>query len=281
MQLTAHKADFHCHSNASDGELTPEALMMLARERNIETLSLTDHDTLAGAARVRKALPEGLRLIPGVELSCQWRKVNIHVLAYDFDWEDASMKALLSAQQSRRQERAARIAEKLEKKLRIQGVLADVRQRIGDGVPGRPHFAAVLVERGVVASEPAAFDQYLGSGKIGDVSICWPTLEELMAALQSTRSFVVIAHPVHYRMTATKLREFMDDFQGLGGEGIEIAVPGINSGHYGWLTEEARKRQLVQSFGSDYHGGRQFGRALGAYPAPVAGLPSIMERLSV
>lgn len=278
MHSVNQSVDLHCHSTASDGELTPEQLLEKACDAGIDLLSITDHDTLQGArALLSRGFDRDITLVPGVEFSCRWRRQNLHVLAYAFAWEDEGISAFLAVQWQRRLDRARVIAERLERRLKLQDLYEKVVRRTDGGVPGRPHFAALLREEGVVASFAEAFDRYLGAGKIGDVNICWPDMSELMDVIRQAGALASLAHPTHYRMTATRLGELMDEFASLGGVGVEIAVPGIDSGHFGWLAEAARRRSLCQSFGSDYHGSRQPWRRLGTYPQPVRDLPSITD----
>ncbi len=256
------------------------ALFERARRNGVTLLAVTDHDTLSGSASLPLGEP-GPRLIPGVEFSCAWRGVNVHVLAYGPSWDPGRMLDLLQQQKVRRQQRAQIIAERLGRVVRVERLAEKVAHeaRLAE-VPGRPHFAQCLLKEGVVGSLEEAFSHYLGAGKIGDVKTCWPSLEELMALLVAARAVISLAHPMHYHLTASRLRQLLDEFGGLGGQCIEIAVPGIDSGHFGWLAAAARSRRLGQSFGSDYHGGDNPWRQPGLYPKPVDDLPSILQWLT-
>lgn len=281
MQNIRHSIDLHCHSTASDGELTPEELLARAEQCGITTLALTDHDNDAGSRRLQ-VLSQGLeiRIIPAVEFSCVWRHANLHVLAYGPAWQQTAVEPLIQLQKDRRLQRAHMIAQRLERVCRLAPGLLD-RLMIGmevDGVPTRPHFAARLVAEGVTQTIDEAFQRFLGAGKIGDVKICWPTLEELTGALKQAGALLSLAHPMHYKMTATRLRSLLDEFSALGGDAVELAVPGMDSGHFGWLVQEARRRALAQSFGSDFHGNSMPWRQLGCFPKPAEGLASITER---
>lgn len=297
MLNVKHTIDLHCHTTASDGKLTPSDVIALARQEGLQILAITDHDTLAGVDslsdgasgeinRVRTLgdaeSTQALCLIQGIELSCSWRGVNIHVLAYARQWQGQGMRELSAKQKARRWQRAEIIAKRLEKVLKTEDLFERVRALAPDAdVPGRPHFAACLLNEGRVDSMDDAFDRYLGAGKIGDVKMCWPTLEELVTEARSAGATLSLAHPMHYKLTATKLRELLDAFHQQGGQCIEIAVPGIDSGHYGWLVNEARKRGLGQSFGSDYHGWGNVHRNLGRYPKLAEGVPLVLDWLNL
>jgi predicted metal-dependent phosphoesterase TrpH len=281
MLSIRHDIDLHCHSTASDGMLSPAELIARAQEAGIRTLALTDHDTLAGSESLAQ-VPEGMRVIPGVELSCAWRGVNLHILAYGPSWKKGAIDSLLQCQKARRFQRAEIIARRLGKALSIENLLQKVLLVADQAdVPGRPHFAKCLLDEGVVTGFDDAFNRFLGAGKTGDVRTCWPTLEELMTCLLGAEAVVSLAHPMHYKQTATRLRTLLDEFVALGGHCIEISVPGMDSGHFGWLTEAAKGRGLGQSFGSDYHGGGMPWRQLGMYPKLAEGLPALTEWLQL
>jgi len=233
--------------------LSPEALVARAAENGVTHLALTDHDTIDGLNAARTAAAaEGLTLINGIELSCVWRSHTIHVVGLDFDHHDEAFLALLDQQNDNRWRRARLIADKLGK-LNINDLLAKATEQAGGDVPGRPHFARVLVETGVVPKMEHAFKRYLGTGKPGDVKACWPELDEVVGWIEAAGGISVLAHPRKYRLTATKLRALITDFQRAGGRGIEVSVSGQSSGDLGFVAELARREGLLASQGSDFH----------------------------
>ena len=277
MQPTRHKFDFHCHSTSSDGTLSPEEMLELAIAQGLEYWSLTDHDTIDGYRRLlsHPKMTE-LSVIPGVELTCDWSKQTLHVLAFGFSDTDVAFNAFLDKQIARRKERAFKIADKIERHFKQSDIYAAACIVAQSDSPARPHFAAVMEARGIVDSTAEAFSKYLGAGKWGDVKLFWPDMEELMAAVQAANAIAVIAHPFHYKMTATKMRRLMDDFQFLGGQGMEVGVPNVNSGQHGWLIDEMRKRKMIQSGGSDFHGASTPWARLGSFPKLSNDLPIIL-----
>lgn len=245
--------DLHCHSTASDGALTPEDLVARAAEQGVSHLALTDHDTIAGLAQARARGQElGLSLISGVELSCVWRSHTIHVVGLDFDEADPAFLEALAQQNENRWQRARLIADRLAR-LKVDGLLEKATALAGGDVPGRPHFAQVLVNAEVVPKTAHAFKRYLGSGKPGDVKACWPELSEVVQWITDAGGIAVLAHPRKYRLTATRLRELTADFRRAGGRAIEVSVTGQSSGDLGFVAELARREQLLASQGSDFH----------------------------
>ncbi|AMQ90697.1 PHP domain-containing protein [Marinobacter sp. LQ44] len=245
--------DLHCHSTASDGALTPEDLVARAAEQGVSHLALTDHDTIAGLAKARaRGQDLGLSLISGVELSCVWRSHTIHVVGLDFDEADPAFLEALAQQNENRWQRARLIADKLAR-LKVDGLLEKATALAGGDVPGRPHFAQVLVNAEVVPKTAHAFKRYLGAGKPGDVKACWPELSEVVQWITGAGGIAVLAHPRKYRLTATRLRELTADFRRAGGRAIEVSVSGQSSGDLGFVAELARREQLLASQGSDFH----------------------------
>ncbi|WP_372996810.1 PHP domain-containing protein [Marinobacter sp.] len=245
--------DLHCHSTASDGALSPAALVERAAGHGVSHLSLTDHDTVAGLAEAESAAREcGVVLIPGVELSCLWKSRTIHIVGLDFDPEAPDFRRALQGQNENRWARARMIAERLGK-LGIDDLLGKATEVAGGDVPGRPHFAAVLTEAGVVRNAAQAFKRYLGNGKTGDVKAYWPELSEVVRWINEAGGIAVLAHPRKYQLTATKLRELTADFRRAGGRAIEVSTSGQSSGDLGFLAELCRKEKLLASQGSDFH----------------------------
>lgn len=245
--------DLHCHSTASDGALSPQDLVFRASEKGVTHLALTDHDTIAGLAEASEAAREaGVTLITGAELSCVWKSHTIHIVGLDFDAADEQLQQALERQNNNRWSRARTISEKLAK-LKIDNLLEKATGKAGGDVPGRPHFARVLVEEGAVKDVAQAFKRYLGSGKAGDVKGFWPELPEVVQWINEAGGVAVLAHPRKYKLTATKLRSLVGDFRQAGGRSIEVSTSGQSSGDLGFLAELCRREKLLASQGSDFH----------------------------
>lgn len=245
--------DLHCHSTASDGALPPADVVSRAAARGVTHLALTDHDTIAGLADARRAsFAAGIQLINGTELSCLWKSRTIHIVGLDFQADDPALVDALAQQNDNRWARARMIAEKLSK-LKVPDLLEQATRNAGGDVPGRPHFASVMVEAGTVKDTAQAFKRYLGNGKVGDVKAFWPELPNVVRWITEAGGIAVLAHPRKYRMTATKLRELTCDFRRAGGRAIEVSTSGQSSGDLGFLAELSRREGLLASQGSDFH----------------------------
>lgn len=253
------KFDFHCHTSCSDGTLSPKQLIDLAFERDIEVLAITDHDTVAAYGQFppgnyQRDHSDGrsLKLISGCEFSALWNGIVVHVVGLDFDLESSDIQQLLSRATSLREERAIRVGAALEK-LGIANAYAGAKKQADKGVVARPHFARYLVESGIVPTEKKAFKKYLGKGKPGDIKVEWPSVEMVAEAVSAAGGVSILAHPVHYDLTRTKLLRLVGDFQSAGGRAIEVLSGKQPANQVQQLVDIANQNDMLSSAGSDFH----------------------------
>ena len=255
--------DFHTHSHASDGALSPAALLQRAIEAGISEFALTDHDTVAGYRQLRElAIPGGMKLVAGVELSCQWAGSTIHVVGLGMDIEHAGFAQGLARLDAGRRERAGIIAAKLEK-IEMPGALEGALAEAGESQIGRPHFAAWMIAQGHVEDANAAFNKYLGAGKLGDVKTCWPELAEVTGWICEAGGTAVLAHPLKYRFTRSKLKRLLAEFAGAGGRAMEVFSGRQLPDQTADLCRLVRELGLLASVGSDFHRDFDYGPGLG------------------
>ena len=162
--------DLHTHSTASDGQLTPTELVYQAKFVGLTGIGLTDHDTVAGIDEAHKvATSLGLRVIPGVEISAEWRDKDVHILGY-FVENSGPLADIMQRARDARVERAKRIIHKLQA-LGVDISFTEVTNAAREDIEslGRPHIARVLVSKGVVRDVPQAFALYLERGRLAYV----------------------------------------------------------------------------------------------------------------
>lgn len=274
--------DLHCHSTASDGALSPTALVARAFDKGVRTLALTDHDTLEGLQEARAAAhARQMQWISGVEMSCTWGGATIHVLGYGFDLKAPPLLAAVESLHGGRWLRAEEISRKLALK-GMPGALEGARaiqQELGDSAnaPARPHFADFLVREGYVADRQEAFRKWLGAGKLGDVKLHWPTLEDTVQTLRAAGAWVSLAHPLHYDFTRGKRRRLIADYIQAGGHAIEVVNGMPPAEQVGTLSILAREFGLLASAGSDFHGPGAWSE-IGVYRAMPEDLPPLWAR---
>ena len=244
-------ADLHTHSCASDGELAPEALLHRAVEQGVAMLAITDHDTMDGYLEAAKAVKD-LSLVAGVEFSCVWGKMLIHIVGLNIDHRQPALAQGLVRQKSARDQRGKLIGEKLAK-LGFAGAYEGASELAGGGQVGRPDFARFLMQEGHVSSFNQAFKKYLGAGKPGDVKTLWPDMAEVVQWITAGGGVAVIAHPQRYKMTATKLRALIKDFKAAGGQGIEVISGQPDQQAIATMVKLCEQFDLLASIGSDFH----------------------------
>jgi len=234
--------------------LSPEQVVECAADAGITHLALTDHDTFAGvfAARTR-ASQLGIELIPGIEFSCVWRNRGVHVVGLNIDIEHTELTKATEYMAQCRAERNLEIDRQLAK-LGFKDSLAGACQFANGDQVGRPHFAQHLVATGVVKDVAQAFKRYLGTGKVGDVKQQWPELATVVGWINCAGGVAVIAHPLKYDFTRTKLIQLCNEFKQCGGSALEVISGGDQAPAQTLdMAKICRQVGLVGSLGSDFH----------------------------
>jgi hypothetical protein len=251
MALTHYSnVDLHCHTTASDGDLSPAALVERAIEQDVDVLAITDHDNFDGFEEARGAAKDRIKLISGIEFSSVWQGIGIHIVGLDFD--PLLLRDAVDQQKMAREERTVKIAERLEKK-GVKNALAGARKFASSDIIGRPHFAKYLVSEGHFVAEADAFKAWLGKGKIGDVKTSWPDIQTVVDYVTTAGGHAVLAHPQTYEMTNRKLCNFLTDFKAYGGAAIEVCATGITSDKTAYYALLCERFGLMASRGSDFH----------------------------
>jgi 3',5'-nucleoside bisphosphate phosphatase len=250
--------DLHCHTTASDGLATPEHLVHVASERNVDIVAVTDHDTVAGVApAVAAGDSSGVRVVVGIELSTRHRGREVHLLGYFFDIADAALNRALREMREQRRNRAVQIVEKLQG-LGLDISMFDVEAQAGGDVVARPHIARALLARGHVASVRQAFD----GGLIGDGGRAFVPREAMstVAAIDVVRSaggVSVVAHPGvshHDGVVRPIPDEVVDELVSAGVSGLEVDHPDHPPLVRDHIARLAEGFGIVQTGGSDWHG---------------------------
>ena len=246
--------DLHSHSTASDGTLSPSALLEKAHTSGVEVLALTDHDTLDGISEAQQVAAElDLELIPGVEISVTWKAMTIHVLGLNVDPGNQVLLSGLEGLLVTRDQRARQIGHKLAK-AGIPAALEGARRYSGGKVLSRTHFARFLIETGRAASMQDVFKNFLVKGKPGYVRGEWASMQQALGWILGAGGLPVIAHPARYRLTRSKLNTLVSEFRAAGGLGLEVVSGSHNRDETLHMAAVSRAHKLFASCGSDYHG---------------------------
>ncbi len=269
--------DLHAHSNASDGELTPAELVKKAAQNGVETLALTDHDTVSGLGDAHiAAIQHNISLINGIELSTLWDNKTIHVIGLNIKADNKTMIDATIRLKQLREQRAIKIGEKL-KKVGIDNAYENTKKIAGNGTVTRQHFAQFLVNHGHAKSHEEVFKRFLVRNKPGYVSAVWPSLDETINNISIAGGVAVIAHPLRYKMTATKLRKLISEFKEIGGKAIEVVTGNNNQNEIVTATNYAKRYNIAASLGSDFHNAQTPWAQLGRLKEIPQGLTPVWE----
>ena len=261
--------DLHTHSTASDGKCSPEELIARAAKAGVTTLALTDHDTVGGCAEAAAAcLRHHIDFVPGIEITAVASDRDVHVLAYFFDVESASLSAFLAEQ---RQHRVARVREMLVR-LEGHGLHLDAEAILAPGLTdtsravGRPWIARALVEAGYVSTVSEAFDTWLVRGRPGFVPRVGASPEEVFLRIHEAGGIASLAHPVLIRHD-----EWIPRFAEAGLDAIEAFHTDHDAADTVRYLAVAKEIGLGVTGGSDFHADAEHG---GGGPGSVS-LPSV------
>ncbi len=255
--------DLHTHSTASDGILPPERVVEAAAKCGLEAIALTDHDTIGGVVKAREAGQRlGIRVIAAVELSAFLGDDEVHLLALHLSRLDR-LEERLTELRSLRYSRGQKIVEKLNA-LGIPITFDEVLHQSAGGAVGRPHVARALIARGVVHDFRDAFSRYLGSSGAAFVAKDRLSLEDAISIAHEAGGLAIWAHPGD-----ACRRERLERLIAAGLDGVEIRHPGHSREDITRIQALCDFFDLVPSGGSDWHGGEEGPRRLGAMNVPL------------
>jgi predicted metal-dependent phosphoesterase TrpH len=255
--------DLHSHTNQSDGSFSAEELVAAAVGLHLEALAITDHDTFAGYdLAVPHAAEAGLELVCGIELSTKYGRQSVHLLGYFLhDGPTREFREWIVALQRGRHERNKELVAALQAK-GFEITLEEVYRR-GGNLPGRPHFAALMVEKGYVPTVQKAFDNYLDASACCYVPRDEPAFAESVDRILAGRGFPSLAHPGRVSKQPEILKDVVRDMKALGLKGLEAYHSDHTSEDVKFYKSMAERLSLAITGGSDFHGTTKPGVALG------------------
>ena len=265
------KINLHLHSTASDGAMTPRALIKRAKKIALDIISITDHDTV-DAYLDGDMHDLGIKVLPGLEISSTHEGHDVHILAYGVDIHDLGLKKLTDFYHVGRRERAQMMLDKL-KDLGMPLELDEVLMFAGNKeLIVRPHIAQAMVARGYCANKNEAFDRYIGNFKPAYVGKPEKSVADVLEIIHQAGGRSVIAHPG--KLTNA---QYLDLFIEMGVKGIEVWHPDHSAAQVKSFVKKAQKHGLLQTAGSDYHGEYERHNLMDVVPVTQDILASVKE----
>jgi len=269
-----NQVDLHCHTTASDGALSPAALIARGASLGLKLIAITDHDSTDGVAEALEAGANyGVEVIPGVEINSDVPGSEVHVLGYFVDHANSALGQALLRLREGRLGRARKMAERLTA-MGAPVSLERILELAGDGAVCRPHVARALVEAGHAATFEEAFDKYIGRNGPAYVERLKLTPTEACGLIRRAGGLPVLAHPVYFDHFG-KMKSSFDldgelvELKAAGLAGIEVYYPGYDAITIEYLLSRARAHGLLVTGGTDFHGIRPHEPELGGVYVPV------------
>ncbi len=246
------KADLHIHTTASDGNSTPAEIVERAIDLKLEIISITDHDTISGLEEATEAAADkDIEIMPGAEITASFNDREAHLLAYGFDPDNPDFRKLLIGHKKARVARGKWILDELSRE-GLDLDMDEVRAEAKGSNIGRPHIAAVLINKGYVASFKEAFIRYLSNQQLGVIPNDYYSCNEVIETVKQAGGAIIVAHPGHMYS-----EDELDRLVEAGVDGIEVVHPGHNYQLQKKMEAYAEKNNLLATGGSDFHGGSQ------------------------
>ncbi len=246
--------DLHLHTHFSDGSCSPKEVLTLAHEADLTTVSITDHDSVAGIPEALETASQyGIEVIPGIELSSQYDKDEIHLLGYFLNWKDSRLHERLSHLQSTRRGRNSAIIDNLNHlgiSLSYEELQADAQT---DSI-GRPHIASLLIKKGYVSTVQEAFTSYLSHGASAFADRDLPDVSQAITWIREAGGIPVLAHHNWVRGETGKHQNIFEMLKEVGLAGIEVFYSTHTRRDTSRYLETARRLGLLMTGGSDFHG---------------------------
>lgn len=266
-------ADLHMHTTRSDGSDPPERVVEVAAKVGLSVIAITDHDTVSGQREAARAGERyGVKTIAGVEISTYLGESSVHILGYMMDTKNDDFKHMLAANTTGRRDRMDRMVAKLNS-LGYKIELDNLLEYIGEATVGRALLARFLVDRGFFANMNQVFDRVLGDGKAAYEPVAQVTPEEAIMVVKAAGGVTSLAHPGY-----TGIDSYIEKLVEAGLDAIEVESPQHTSDDKAKFRAIAEKMDLIETGGSDYHGGKLAGRAIGSVRVAAEQVLRLTER---
>lgn len=273
--------DLHIHTTCSDGTYTPEEVVGLCKEQNIEVMSITDHDTIEGLKEGKKKAEElGITFINGIEFSSDYYGKEVHILGYFLNIEDDVFLKEIKMLEKEREKRTELMLEKL-KKYGINLTMDDILEEVTGNLISRTHIAGAMYKKGYIRSRKEAFINYIGSGKGAYIPKENLSPSRAVRLIKENGGLAFVAHPKLISLGEKRTFELLDILQEEGLDGLEIYYPSFSSIDIAYYSRIAKERGLIASGGSDFHGGNRREISIGVSNVKNDVYDTMLKRLKI
>lgn len=246
--------DLHVHTTASDGEYMPSKIVKMAKENNVTTVAITDHDTIEGIEEAIEAGTKlGIEIIPGIELNAKVPKGKMHIVGYFFDINNKEFLKKMAELKKDREDRNQQFIEEFNKK-GIAITLEQVKKYVIGNVVGKPHFARALYDNGYIKDIEEAYSNYFNVEPFNEIKRKGITPREAIQIIKNAGGIAVIAHPVTLKLDDEELKNKIQELKEYGLDGIECYNNIHTKEDIKKLKEIAQENNLLITAGSDFHG---------------------------
>lgn len=274
--------DLHVHTTESDGEYRPKEIIKIAKENNVDTIAIADHDTVSG---LDEAIKEGKRIgvevIPAIELNAEVEKGKMHILGYYMDYKDKDFMRAMETLRKDREERNIKFIKEFHKQ-NVNITLEQVKKYAFGNIIAKPHFARALYNNGYISDIEEAYTNYFNVSPMKNIKRKLITPRKAIELIKNAGGIAVIAHPVTLKLNDDELDKKVKELKGYGLDGIECYNNVHTKEDIDKLKKIANENNMLITAGSDFHGpittpGVIIGR--GKDDNIITDIPDIVEKI--
>ncbi len=246
--------DLHIHTTFSDGSFTPEEIIDKSLELNLKYIAITDHDTIDGLERaINYSKDKAITLIPGIEISINYRKGIFHLLGLGIDYKNIDIINFCKKVMENRNQRNIELIKNLNSN-GYKITLDEIKNNTESSVIGRPHIADTLIKKGYSKSYKEVFNNIIGVGSPSYVGMKNSDIEEAIDIIHKAKGLAIIAHPLSLNLSWENFEKFLIEKKSQGLDGVEVFHPSYSMIRCNRVNTIADKLDLIKTSGSDFHG---------------------------
>lgn len=250
--------DLHVHSTLSDGVLSPEELLVCAKNTGVKMLAIADHETISSYdSYLPLAERFGIHLIPAIEINVSDFK-RLHILGY-FIQKRVEFEQYFQELRKRNQEICYAVLESLKKEYGIKLTALETVAYSPDRILDKKAIAKILIARRWASNIKEVYDKYIGTAAKSYIPIEKMNAENAIKLIHKNGGVAVWAHP--YTVSKSNGAELSScEFDALSKklsslllDGIEVYTTKHSLKQKNNLLQIAKKYKLAITGGSDFH----------------------------